>query len=315
MYSMRVIILGSIIMLPIIAIFGYILYKQIKKNSEKERINRLINDSLNYSSYEDLRITKKSLDERIIEFWRSLLKPAGIVSPTSDDKRNVLKLMLICLVIYLITFLFTFNLLFGLIPIFILIAGLIAYCKMKINSIEAMVNEQVPAFLSALKSNIQSNETPERALMGAIDNTAEPLYGQLKIVKSLIETGTFETALTALRNRTNNDYLKFLCSCIELSNEVGANLESQIGVIENMISERQALNRKIDSAVAENMPIIYVTGVAIPFLFIYMYINNEQTREFWFKSWISWVLFFLIFIICGVGCWLGYKIIQSIRKM
>lgn len=312
-YSARVYMLTAICMLPIIVLFIWLGYRRIKKTNESNRIDSVIIDALDYNSSE--RKKRKNLDVKIIEFWSKLLKPAGVVSPISDDKRNASKLIIISIVMFLITFLFTFNIFVSFVPPIAFLAGLVIYCKTKINAIEAMINEQVPAFLSALKSNVQSNETPERALVSAIDNTAEPLYGELKIVKSLIETGTFETALTALRSRTKNEYLQFLCSCIELSNEVGSNLEEQIIIIEKMIKERQRLTQKTDSAVAENMPILYVTAVAIPFLFIFMYFNNDQVRAFWFNSLLSWVLFFLIFVICAVGCYFGNKIIKSVRKM
>lgn len=315
MYSARVIVLTAVIMLPILAIFGYFVYRKIKKNKEANQMDTLIEDSLDYSKYERGGKSMKDLDTKFIEFWRDKLKPAGVVSPISDDKQNAIKLIMICLALFLIGFIFTFNFFIGLLPVIAFIVGLIIYCRVKVNALEAMLNEQVPSFLSALKSNVQSNETPERALVGAINNTADPLYSELKIVKSLIETGTFETALSALRRRTKNEYLIFLCSCIELSSEVGSNLEEQIEIIERMINDRQELTRKTDSAVAENMPILYVTAVAVPFLFIFMYLNDPSVRNFWFNSLLSWVIFFLIFVICGVGTYFGNKIIQSIRKM
>lgn len=313
-YSTRILVMTGMCLVPIIALFGWILYRRIKKNNEKNRIDNVIIGALNYESEGNHKV-KKSLDTKITEFWSKLLKPAGVVEPTSDDRKNVMKIIMWVSGLFLVTFLFTLNVMIALLPGIILIIGLIIYCKQKINAQERLIKEQIPSFLSALKSNIQSNETPERALVSAIDATAEPLYGELKIVKSLIETGTFETALSALRKRTNNEYLIFLCSCIELSTEVGANLEEQIVVIEKMIQDRQALTRKMDSAVAENMPILYVAGAAIPFLFIYMYFTNEQVRAFWFHSLLSWVVFFLIFIVCGIGGWAGNKVIKSVRNM
>lgn len=314
MYSARPIILTGILVLPMLAIFGYFLFRKIRKNSEANRTERLIFDSLDYSRL-DKSHKVKNLDEKIIAFWRDKLKPAGIVSPISDDKRNATQILLVSVAVFLITFLFTMNVLVSVIPVVVILGGLIVYCNVKINQFEKTLNEQIPSFLSALKSNVQSNETPERALVGAINNTADPLYSELKVVKSLIQTGSFETALGALRRRTKNEYLKFLCSCIELSSEVGSNLEEQIVIIEKMISDKQELTRKTDSAVAENMPILYVTAVAVPFLFIFMYFNDESVRNFWFQSLLSWVVFFLIIIVCVVGCYLGSRIIQGIRKL
>lgn len=315
MYSAKPIILTGILILPLLAIFGFFLYKKIQKNNEDQRTEKLIFDSLDYSRLDKSSSSVKSLDELVITFWRDKLKPAGIVSPISDDRRNVMQILLICGAIFIITFLFTMNILIALIPVVIALGGLVVYCNIKISQFERVLNEQIPSFLSALKSNVQSNETPERALVSAIDNTADPLYSELKVVKSLIQTGSFETALGALRRRTKNEYLQFLCSCIELSSEVGTNLEEQIVIIEKMITDKQELTRKTDSAVAENMPILYVTAVAVPFLFVFMYFNDESVRNFWFHSLLSWVLFALIIIVCVIGCFIGSKIIKSVRKL
>ena len=311
-YFARIAILTGACMLPVLLLFGFVLYRRIKQTKESNKIDRVIDDALN-NRYRDK--SKRSLSEKVINFWSRLLKPAGLVDPISNDKRNVSILLIISLLIFIITFLFTFNPLLALIPPIVANVVLIVYCKIKVNELNAMVNEQVPSFLSSLKSNIQSNETPERALLSAINTTADPLYKELRVVKSLIETGSFETALSALRQRTENEYLRFLCSCIELSTIVGSNLEEQITSIEKMITDRQELTRKTDTAVAQNTPILYVLAVAVPGLFVFMYLNDESVRAYWFHSLISWVLFFSIFIICGVGVYIGNRIIQSVRKM
>lgn len=311
-YFARIAILTGACMLPVLLLFGFVLYRRIKQTKESNKIDRVIDDALN-NRYRDKR--KRSLNEKVVNFWSRLLKTSGLVDPISNDKRNVSILLIISLLIFIITFLFTFNPLLALVPPISANVGLIVYCKIKVNKLNAMVNEQVPSFLSSLKSNIQSNETPERALLSAINTTADPLYKELRVVKSLIETGSFETALSALRQRTENEYLRFLCSCIELSTIVGSNLEEQITSIEKMITDRQELTRKTDTAVAQNTPILYVLAVAIPVLFVFMYLNDESVRAYWFHSLISWVLFFSIFIICGVGVYIGNRIIQSVRKM
>lgn len=312
-YIQRIILLTALAILPFIALFGFLLYRQIKKNSQSERVSKLVNEGLDYSK--DFNSPKNSLEDKYVDFWRQLLKPAGLVEVTSDDKQNAVKILMITAGLYLLTYFLTKNPIFGIVPMIAVNGGLILYCRSKIQAKEALLNEQVPSFLSSLKSNIQSNATPEFALIAAIENTVSPLREELEIVKNLIEAGTFETALAALRNKTKNQYIIFLCSCIELSNEVGANLEDQIGVIENMISERQELSRKTDTAVAEQMPILYVSIIVIPGLFIWMYVMQESVREFWFKSLLSWGLFLSIFAIAGFGFYMGNKAIQGVRKL
>ncbi len=311
-YSSRIIILTGISLIPILALFAWVVYKRIQKTKEAYKINSMIEQALNYNEKET---RKDPILQRIGVFWTTLLKASGVVDPTSDDKRNLSILTIICCVIYLLVFLFTLNPVVAAIGPLIVLVVLFVYCQMKINAIESMISAQIPSFLSSLKSNIQSNEANAQALMSAIKTTADPLYSELRIVEGLIETGNFNGALKALRVKTTNPYLIFLCSCIELSNEVGANLEDQLTIIEHMIEEKRALDRKIDTAVAENMPILYVVGAAVPFLFMFTYLNQESARAFWFHGLISWVCFFAVFIIIGVGCFFGYKIIKKVRTM
>ena len=129
--------------------------------------------------------------------------------------------------------------------------------------------------------------------------------------KSLTEAGTFKSAIRQLRKQSKNQTLKFLCSCIELSTREGANLESQIVTIEKMLERKRALKRKLDLAIQENKPLLLVSSGLIPGLFILLYLTNEQTREFWFNSVASWIVFFLVIGIFSLGVWAANRIIKK----
>ena len=188
------------------------------------------------------------------------------------------------------------------------------YCNRRIRKKEELFESQIPGFLSSLKSNIQANETPERALINAIDNTQRPLYDELIIAKQLIQAGTFTSALGTLRKKTYNPTLKFLCSCIELAAQVGTNLESQIEIIEVMLENRSSLKRKLASAEADNKPLLYVSAGIIPFVFIFTYMMNEQAREFWFVNIWSYLVFFGVCIIYISAVYFANKLIDKVGK-
>jgi Flp pilus assembly protein TadB len=172
-------------------------------------------------------------------------------------------------------------------------------------------DDQVSTFLSCFKSNLQANVSLENALIEAIDVTTPPLYDELVITKSLIETGSFASAVAFTKQQTNSVELKFLLNSIELALEVGANLEEQIENIENIISERNRLKRLKRIAIAHNKPLIYVSAALIPLVFIFAYIVNEQAREFWFNSLLSWVLLGIVVVVTIISFFVSKRIIAK----
>lgn len=176
-------------------------------------------------------------------------------------------------------------------------------------------DEQIPAFLSMLKSNIQAGETPERALISAINLTYAPLADELQITKGLIETGTFQTALRELRDRTSSDILRFLCSCIEISSQVGANLEDQIEVIEDLLDGKAKISRQLTVAESKHKPLLIMSVILIPSIFTYTYLVNESTREYWFNSVGSWFALAISFGIFGLGVYLSDKMVKNATKL
>lgn len=171
----------------------------------------------------------------------------------------------------------------------------------KIKKKKQIFEEQIPAFLSTLKANVQANQAPELALVNAIENTNDPLYSELVVAKKMSETGSFKAAIIKLKKQTTNPTLKFLCSCIELASADGSNLEKPIQEIEQMLERRRGLKRKLNVAIQENRPLLLVSAGMIPGLFIFLYLVNPMSREFWFKSGFSWIMFALVFVIFGIG--------------
>lgn len=198
MYPYLPILISVVSLIPLVIIGVVIILYSNKHNKENEALQKQFAEALDYDN-SIRKNAKKKLSERLVEYFSRLLKPAGVVKADSDDNKNFVKLIIISLLIYTVSVLFTQDIFIGILPIIIFFAILILYCKHKIAELDARLNEQVPSFLSALKSNIQANETPERALVGAIDNTADPLYSELLVVKQYIELGNFKEAMTILQ--------------------------------------------------------------------------------------------------------------------
>lgn len=306
----------AMIAFPLLAFTIWLFVSKAKRQRQSEQMQRMFTEALDYGNALDGEKESKSAIQKMVDSYYNTLVGAGLINSRTPKNTVILRFVLIILAVFTVGFVVSgFQLFFAIIPTLLVVAGVYGYANHKIDNITHMMDEQIPSFLSTLKSNIQANQTPENALISAIDNTADPLYSELEIVKGLIESGTFETAMRTLRSKTKNDTLKFLCSCIELSSEVGANLEEQIGVIQEIIENRKVLERKLGSAVAENKPLLYVAMFSIPLLFVFMYFMNAQTRSFWFHGLISWVIFFFIVILCVFGYWMSNRLINGVRKM
>lgn len=270
---------------------GFVLLKMVKARKEEDKFyDMLMQAQLKEIVKEELLTDKRDLKS----IWSQMLKSSKMVEPNVDDKKIDTAVYAGLLTAYAILLLITQNLLLSFAgPA--AIGGFIYFMANKrINDREGILNEQIPSFLHIFKSNLQAGESADNALIGAIDNTADPLYGELLITRSYIQTGSFKDALVSLRLNTNNDSLRFLCSCIELSSEVGANLEEQVGIIDELLVSKANLERKYESAVAENTPLVYVAMVVIPLIFVYTYFSMDASRMYWFLTPSSFILIFVM---------------------
>lgn len=318
-YQYIPLILTSVILLIFLAIIG-LLYNQNKKarRLDREFMEQLeIASGLSDADY--LESKRKSSEESNLfykwnKYWGRTLIYSDLLKFNLTDAQCGQLVIVFSLVIYLLFTVMFKNFGIGLIPVITALGFITMIAGSRIKSKEKIFEDQIPAFLSILKANIQANETPERALIDAIENISDPLYSELSIAKALTEAGTFRDAIFKLRKNSKNDTLKFLCSCIELSSQVGANLETQINTIEEILESNRALKRRLDVAISENKPVITVTSALLPGIFMFMYIFNEQTRDFWFHSLVSWLVFFGAIIIFGTGVLITNRIINKISQ-
>lgn len=293
------VLIGLSISLYIIIQTKRITHSDLEFMQEIEKAGGLTDEQY-LKEQEELR--NKGIVNRWNNHWKKVFIDSDWI-PSKDVKPSQLGSLVFfgSLGIYIITSILLSN--FGMGIIFAL-GGLVLLTlagNAKIKKKQQIFEEQIPAFLSTLKANIQANQAPERALVNAIDNTNDPLYSELVVAKTMSETGSFKAAIIKLKKQTTNSTLKFLCSCIELSSADGSNLEKPIETIEKMLERRRGLKRKLNVAIQENRPLLLVSSGIIPGLFIFLYLVNPMSREFWFKSGFSWIMFALVFVIFGIG--------------
>ena len=309
-------IIVALLVLFILSTAAFIAFMIIRKRKKEEEdfINQVY-FSGNASVYGMQEYEKKrGAWEQWCYYWGSLLKKSEIIEEDLDDVNLGLGILLISIGSWFLVSIFAGNIGLGLVPAILIPFGIKMHADKKIKAKLKKMEDQIPSFLSALKSNIQANQAPEQALIEAINTTSAPLYDELKIAKQFAATASFSTALQRLREETSSEDIRFLCSCIELSSKLGANMEHQLETIEQMIVERRELARLLDAAIRENKPLMIASSLILPLLFIYMYITSEPTRDFWFKSLASWGVFFGVIIMFSGAMWVSNKFIKELEE-
>lgn len=298
-------------LLFIIGITYFLLTIRKRKKEEEVFLEQLQMASNSLLHDEDKK--DKPIHQQWNEYWGDLLRKSEIVAmETSNQKAGMGVLALIIFVWFLFSLL-TRNIGIGLAPMIVLPLLLSSFAKNKIQKKVRLMEEQIPSFVSALRSNVQANQTPEQALIEAIDMTSDPLYSELKIAKNFVATSTFAVALTRLREHTSSKDIQFLCSCVELSTKLGANIEEQLTIIEAMITEKRELDRILDAAVQENKTLMYVPPFFAVGLFIFSLMTMPAAKNFWFKEPISWLLFFGIIGVYVLALFAVKKLIKSVQ--
>lgn len=175
---------------------------------------------------------------------------------------------------------------------------------------------QVPAFLSALRAANEANNSTTASLLSSIATTPDELHKELEPIESqLREGGSLKTVLMNFYNRTSINELRFLMACIILVNESGKDMNEQLGIIQDIVDARMEVERHLKQAIAQVMPTIWVSTAMIPFLFLFLYLAQPISRQFWFHSILSWIVFFMVIGFYLLGIWTAKHQVDKIRAL
>lgn len=251
------------------------------------------------------------LSKKLKTLPQLMIKAEMIDKTTSIDKLNK-QLSLLLSIMFLGGTILIGNPLAGVTLSMVMYAVLFGIASLKISKVRNLVDEQIPAFISTFKANIQANIHAQNAMVRAINNTASPLYNELAYAKAIMEAGDFRPGIIALRQSTDNETLRQMASCIELASSTGSNIEDQIEIIEEIIADKQEIEREKKLGINENKPLFLVAALFVPLSFIGSYAMSDMHRAFWFKSTLSWVLLIGVIIIMSIASFATWKVIQKI---
>lgn len=285
----------------------------IRTKSKEEAEMRAFNRQLKYAINPDnVEVNEQSNLSSKLDILPELMIKSGLSSKTtsvSEIKRN---LMLIMSLAFLATLALSMNIMFAIFVPAIIYIGLYLISLRKLSQLKVVMNEQIPSFISTFKANIQANQHANNAMISAIDNTIEPLYSELAYAREIMIAGDFRSGIVMLRTTTEDETLRQLCSCIELANDVGANMEEQIDVIEEIIEDKQEIERKKRLGINENKPLFIASAVFIPGSFIGSYALSEMHKDYWFTTPMSFLILIGIIVIMGIAMYSTWKVIQNI---
>lgn len=288
----------------------YFIRSIISKSRNDEKFYKQLEQNLNPTNEIEV---KESRFAKATKKLPELMIKAEIVDknkPIADLQRRMT--LILALLFTMFTFFFR-NPMGGFLITALIYMGIQSFALYRLSKKRNIMNEQIPAFVSTFKANIQANQHAQNAMIRAIDSTASPLYDELAHAKSIMEAGDFRPGIIALRRSTDNETLRQMASCIELASSSGSNIEPQIEIIEEIIKDKQIMERKKKLGVNENKPLFIVAGLFVPVSFIGSYIMSEMHREFWFKSILSWLILIGIIIATGISMFATWKIIQSVE--
>lgn len=260
--------------------------------------------------------TKITLTSRWNSHWHKLFDIQGwerYANSSTLAGRDVLMASIVMTILFSIIFR---NPIVGPIATVVVIYLFNVVIKSKANKNAEILNSQLPGFLFAFKANIQANLTPERALLKVIDTMPSPLQDDLIVVRDRIRANsTFKEALIELRNKTSSKDLKFLCVCIIQAADSGANMEDQLNTIKGILDSRRQVTNEITKAVKAVSPALWVSSIAIPGLFVAMYIIDAQAKAFWFVDPLSWAGLGTVGLLYGFGVMITKKLVDNIKNI
>lgn len=299
----------GIFVLVVVALFIYLLTVKRKEKENDNNFDRQLRYSLNPDVEEE---KKDSFLSKKLEALPLIMIKAEMVKSTVTVKDIQRKMLLYGSLIFFILTMFSRNPIAGILPLLIIYALTYGLAILKINRKKNLMNEQIPAFVSIFKANIQANQHAQNAMVNAINNTATPLYDELARAKSIMEAGDFRPGIIALRMSTENETLRQMASCIELAAASGSNIEEQIQIIEEIIEDKQLIDRKKKLGINENKPLFYVATAFIPLAFFGSYFMSDMHKEYWFSTPFSYLIIIGIIIAMALSSWATMKVIQKV---
>jgi tight adherence protein B len=305
-------IAGGVAVIFALILFALYFFLLDKKDSVSydEQLNELLSDEIEGGS------TKVTLWYRWAQYWGKLFKEAGWSRYAGEKNTAGRDVIVFLFVLSALGSIIIRNIFAGIFISFLILIVITITLRMKIERKSESVNTQLPGFIFALKANIQSGQTAERAILKVIDGMPSPLYEDLYIVKQrILASSSFKEALEELEARTNSKDLKFLAACMKQASGTGSTLEDQLTVIQKVISDKKKASDEQKKAARNGIVSIWVSAAVTPISFIGLYFMNADAQRFWFVEPVSWAALAIVGLLYALGIMGTRKLVNNIKDL
>lgn len=307
----------AFIVTVLLSLLIYLIYIIVKKSKEASSYDRQLQAIIDDTHEVDEGKTFIGISYRWNHYWQKIAKASGAARYTEDNATKAGREALILGAVVAVLFtLFSGNILAG------IIVGAVSIWVMSIilvnlsNRTTEQISRQLPMFLSSLKANIEARDTNERALLKVIDKMPPILQKELEVVRErILSSGSFVEALSDLAAKTSSQDLRFLCECMIQSAKSGSQISDQIDSIQSKLKQQRAITYKVNRAAKSVQPTILVSSLVIPGIFLFTYLSNPMSQEYWFIDPLSWVFFGVTFALYGAGIYFTKKDVDKIKNM
>lgn len=197
------------------------------------------------------------------------------------------------------------------------IGGLVAFrifLNSKASARRKLMEHQLPNLINGMRANLQANLTPQQAILSQVDEIGAPLGDELKILRQELNVNVpLEKALTNLALRVPSREIKFLVSSIKIAIASGVDLDPQLQIIQEIITQRARISNSLAAAVASVQPSLWVSGIAIPAGFIFSYYSNPDNQAFWVSP-LGIIALVVVFGLYAVGMIISRRLVKRVEN-
>ena len=253
---------------------------------------------------------------RWCDYWSQTLRGAGVDRYSVDATTAGRDVAVLLVAVGVIVGVVANSMILGAIATGVAGTGLSMLMRYRYNNKNEDLNLQIPGFLYSLKANIQAADTNERALLKIIPSIPSPLYDDLKVAESVLQSGdTFKEAMETMSAKTTSRDLQFLCACMIQASASGSSMVTQIDSIQRVLESRRKVSDEINRSVKAVQPAIWLASVIIPALFLGSYFSDSAAQGFWFVTPMSWAALALTAILYAIGLVMTKRQVDKIRNM
>ena len=298
----------AVFVLIMVLLLIYLIRTTLKEKDEERKFDKQLKYALNPLTEEEVKESYINSKLRILP--EQMIKAGISKGDTVESLQR--KLMLVLAVVFTGTAMLTVNPIAGIVPVMVIYGGLFGLSMYRNSKTTNLLEEQIPSFVATFKANIQANQHAQNAMVNAINNTTSPLYDELEVSKSIMEAGDFQAGILSLRQGTENETLRQMASCIELASASGSNIESQLEIIEDIIEDKQAIERKKRLGVNENKPLFIVSAIFVPGSLIGSYLFSDMHSDYWFTTPMSWFILAGVLVMMAISMFATWKVIKKV---